>query len=134
MPSDVQEPAPSSDPCPRCLRPESLCVCDAIVRIEHRIGLLILQHPQEQDKELGTARLAALHLENAVFKIGLSWPSLEKALGRPADPKRWAILYLGSARPEDFPPGQDVVVLDKKGEPLADQDTALADIDGVVVL
>jgi len=116
------------------LKPAAVCVCDEIVPIEHRIGLLILQHPQEQDKELGTARLAALHFEHAVFAIGLSWPSLAKALGRPADPKRWAILYLGSMRPEDFPPGREVVVLDKKGTPLADQQAALADIDGIVVL
>jgi DTW domain-containing protein YfiP len=112
----------------------ALCICDEIEPIDTRVGLLVLQHPQEQDQELGTARLAALHVRNAVFKIGLSWPSLEKALGRPADPKRWAILYLGSMRPEDFPSGQDVVVLDKKGVPHPDQAAGLANIDGVVVL
>jgi DTW domain-containing protein YfiP len=109
-------------------------VCGTFEPIRTRIGLLVLQHPQEQDKDLGTARLAARHLENTVFKVGLSWPSLEKALGRPADPKRWAILYLGSMQPDDFPPDQGIVVLDKKGVPLADQERALADIDGVVVL
>src|SRR5437870_10856327 len=60
-------------------------------------ALPILQHPQEQDRMLGTARLAALQIENAVLRVGLSWSSLAKALGRPAEPRRWAILYLGSA-------------------------------------
>lgn len=128
------EPVAAADECPRCLKPVALCVCDTVVPIENRIGLLILQHPQEQAKELGTARLTALHLTDAVFKIGLSWPSLAAALGRPADPKRWAVLYLGSMRPEDFPPGRELVVLDKKGAPLPEQESALDEIEGVVVL
>jgi DTW domain-containing protein len=119
--------------CPRCLKPMSLSVCDEVVPIDNRIGLLILQHPQEQDKLLGTARLTAVSLTNAIFKVGLSWASLAKALGRPADPKRWAILHLGSARPSDFPKGREVVVLDKKGVAVPDQDKALAGIEGVVV-
>ena len=47
--------------CPRCHKPLPLCVCDSITPIESRIELLILQHPQEQDRALGTARLTALH-------------------------------------------------------------------------
>jgi DTW domain-containing protein YfiP len=123
------EPVAAEDDCPRCLKPVSLCVCDTVMPIENRIGLLILQHPQEQAKELGTARLTALHLTDAVFKIGLSWPSLAAALGRPADPKRWAVLYLGSMQPEDFPPGRELVVLDRKGAPLPEQEAALDEIE-----
>jgi DTW domain-containing protein YfiP len=119
--------------CPRCLKPMTLSVCDEVTAVDNRVALLILQHPQEQDKLLGTARLTAVCLQHAAFKIGLSWPSLAKALGRPADPKRWAILHLGSARPADFPAGREVVVLDKKGNAVPDQDRALADIEGVVV-
>ena len=136
-PLDTDDLAPepvAGDECLRCLKPLALCVCDTVKPIENRIGLLILQHPQEQAKELGTARLTALHLTDAVFKIGLSWPSLAAALGRPADPKRWAVLYLGSMRPEDFPPGRELVVLDKKGAPLPEQELTLDEIEGVVVL
>lgn len=121
-------------PCPHCLKPAALCVCDGVVPIDNRIGLLVLQHPQEQAKELGTARLAVRHFQDAVFKIGLSWPSLAAALGRPADPRRWAVLYLGSMRPQDFPADRELVVLDKKGAPLPDQDGALSEIEGVIVL
>src|SRR5438445_7250728 len=85
--------------CPHCGKPQPLCICDSIVPIESRISLLILQHPQEQDRALGTVRLTALHFPNAVLRVGLSWPSLSKALGRPVhDPSRWAVLYLGSAK------------------------------------
>ena len=31
----------------------------------------MLQHPQEQDKTLGTARVVVQSLKNAVFKVGL---------------------------------------------------------------
>src|SRR5262249_54107788 len=79
--------------CPRCRKPQSLCVCEGIAAIDNAISLLILQHPQEQDRDLGTARLVALHFHKAMVKIGLSWPSLTKILGAPADPKRWAVLY-----------------------------------------
>ena len=131
-----QAPAPAAivGDCPRCLKPQPLCICDTVEPIESRVALLILQHPQEQDRALGTARLTAQHFRNATLKIGLSWPSLTKALGRPADPQRWAVLYLGSARAAQLAPGRDVVVLDRKGAALPDQEAALAEIDGVVVL
>ncbi|MGE4064387.1 MAG: tRNA-uridine aminocarboxypropyltransferase [Rhodospirillaceae bacterium] len=124
--------------CPRCGKMPPLCVCAEVVPIQNRIRLVILQHPQEQDVDLGTARLTALHFRNAAVRIGLSWPSLSKALGlkpgEQADPKRWAVLYLGSARPATFPPGRTVVALDKKGEPAADQEQALKYLQGVIVL
>lgn len=134
--TDVTE-QPALEPvaeCPRCGKPETLCVCQDIQPIDNKIALLILQHPQEQDKALGTARLTALHFKNAVFKTGLSWPSLTKALGRTADPKRWATLYLGSADPAMLALGQSVVALDAKGNLLPIQEMALADIEGVIVL
>jgi hypothetical protein len=134
--TDVTEqpvPEPVAE-CPRCGKPETLCVCKDLQPIDNKIALLVLQHPQEQDKALGTARLTALHFKNAVFKTGLSWPSLTKALGRNADPKRWATLYLGSVDPALTAPGYPVVALDAKGNLLPVQETALSDIDGVIVL
>ncbi len=112
-----------------------LCVCDGIAPIDNRISVLILQHPQEQDRALGTARLTAMHLTNAVLKIGLSWPSLSKALGRPvADPSRWAVLYLGSAKVADLDAQSDIVAINRKGEIEGDQRAILKDIEGIVLL
>jgi DTW domain-containing protein YfiP len=135
--SNVEIEGPASEPvedCPRCGKPLTLCVCQDIRPIDNKISVLILQHPQEQDKTLGTARLTALHLKDAVFKTGLSWPSLAKALGRAADPKRWATLYLGSVDPAMLAPGQPVVALDAKGKLLSMQEMALTDVEGIIVL
>lgn len=126
--------AVAPEECPRCRKPPALCVCDGVVPFDNRVSLLILQHPQEQDRTLGSARLAALHFKNALFKIGLSWPSLSKIVGRDADPKRWAVLYLGSSAAEKLAPGRDIVVLNRKGEALPDQGQALRDIEGVILL
>jgi len=121
--------------CPRCLKPLPLCICDSVTPIDNRISLLILQHPQEQDRALGTARLTALHFKNTVVTIGLSWPSLSKALGRQvADPSRWAVLYLGSAKVADLGTDRDIVAINRKGEIEDNQRAILKDIEGVVLL
>jgi DTW domain-containing protein len=121
--------------CPHCQKPMPLCICDSVTPIDNRIALLILQHPQEQDRALGTARLTAQHFENAVVKVGLSWPSLSKALGRPvSDPSRWAVLYLGSAKVADLDTDREVVAIDRKGAIETDQRGILGDIEGVVLL
>ncbi|MEA2943584.1 MAG: tRNA-uridine aminocarboxypropyltransferase [Bradyrhizobium sp.] len=121
--------------CANCHKPLPLCICDSITPIANRISLLILQHPQEQDRALGTARLLALHFKNAVLKIGLSWPSLSKALGRQvADPSRWAVLYLGSAKVADLDTDREVVAINRKGEVEDNQRAILKDIEGIVLL
>ncbi|HAP12700.1 MULTISPECIES: tRNA-uridine aminocarboxypropyltransferase [unclassified Afipia] len=120
--------------CTRCGKPLPLCICDSVTPIRNRIELLILQHPQEQDRALGTARLTAQHFEKVTHKIGLSWPSLSKALGRSVDPQDWAILYLGSAKVADLATDRDVVAIDRKGEIEDHQRQILKDIEGVVLL
>jgi len=120
--------------CPRCGKPLSLCICEDIAPITNKVSLLVLQHPQEQDRSLGTARLAVLHFKDAMLKIGLSWPSLSKILGRPADPQRWAILYLGSAQGMALAPDREVILLDKKGNAEPFQEAALRDLEGIILL
>ena len=124
--------------CPHCQKPESLCVCVEVTPIANRIAVLVLQHPQEQDKVLGSAGLAVRHFATAALRVGLSWPSLAKALGPLAervstDPKRWAVLYLGAARAAELPRGRDVVAVDGKGKPAADQAAALAGLAGILI-
>lgn len=128
------DPTNSAGDCPCCLKPKALCVCDGIEPIDNRVTLVVLQHPQEQDRTLGTAGLAVQSLKNAVLKIGLSWPSLSKLLGRTAEPARWAVLYLGSAKAATLAPDREVVLLNRKGDALPDQDAALRAIEGVILL
>src|SRR5215475_7314279 len=121
--------------CPHCGKPTPLCICDSVTPIENRIAILILQHPQEQDRALGTARLTARHFNDAVVKIGLSWPSLSKALGRPVgDPSRWAVLYLGSAKVSELDTDAEIVAINRKGEMEQGQRAILKEIEGIVLL
>jgi DTW domain-containing protein YfiP len=129
------EAAEAIPECPHCHKPMPLCICDSITPIDNKIELLILQHPQEQDAALATARVAAQHFKKATVKIGLSWPSLAKALGKPvADPQRWAILYLGSAKVSDFETDRDILAIDRKGQAEENQRALLKDIQGIVLL
>jgi DTW domain-containing protein YfiP len=130
---DEHDAGPQAAVCPHCAKPDCLCVCESVAPVENRVALLILQHPQEQDRLLGTARLAVRALTDAQLKVGLSWPSLSKALGRDADPAEWAILHLGAAHAKDLPRDREVIVLDKNGVVLPDQDRALAGLKGVVI-
>ncbi|HEY6718494.1 MAG TPA: tRNA-uridine aminocarboxypropyltransferase [Reyranella sp.] len=98
--------------------------------VDNKIAVLILQHPQEQDHVLGTARLLCQTLAHAKLSVGLSWRNLAHALGEPGA-KDWGVLYLGSAHAGGKGP---LVALNQKGEPLADQDGARHGLRGIVVL
>jgi DTW domain-containing protein YfiP len=133
--NDGVAPIAATPDCPHCRKPLPLCVCEGVTPIKNRVEVLILQHPQEQDRALGTARLTAMHFANAVLKVGLSWPSLSKALGRPvADPSCWAVLYLGSAKVADLDTTEEVVAINRKGEVEENQRAILRGIEGVVLL
>jgi DTW domain-containing protein YfiP len=123
--------------CTRCLKPQDLCVCDDISIFNSELHVLILQHPQEPDKKLGSAHIAHLSLPNSTLKTGLSWANLSKALGRPAESSRWAVLYLGSGVKN---PGAKLEAglhfVDKKGERLAsDKVRAIKQtLEGIIVI
>ena len=68
--------------------------------------MLVLQHPQEQDRVLGTARLLAHSLTDARVSVGLSWRNLGHAISagteqRTTDPRQWGVLYLGGGKVGD---------------------------------
>jgi DTW domain-containing protein YfiP len=73
--------------------------------------VVVLQHPQEQDVTLGTARLLVTNLTRAKVAVGLSWRSLGAALGEDVDPARWAVIF-----PRKGPAqGKGTRVVDKQG-------------------
>jgi DTW domain-containing protein YfiP len=124
----------TTETCPHCEKPLSLCICDSITPIDNRITVLILRHPQEQDRDLGTARIAKLQLTNSILKTGLSWPSLTKLMGKTTDPKRWGVLYLGTAKAATPLPIQPLTIVTRKGNPSEQQDELLANMEGIIVL
>ena len=120
--------------CPRCAKPTALCICDRVEPADTRLRVVILQHPQENDAVLGTARLVTLTLPKAEIRVGLSWASLDHATGlTDANRERWAVLAgvkLGVELPEEVR-GQPVVVTDRKGRV---RDLKRHGLDGIIVL
>ena len=102
--------------------------------VDNRIFVLILQHPREKKEALATAAITRAVLSRSELVVGLSWSNLSQALGRQVDAKRWAVLYLGSARPARFVLRHEVIALDRRGEATTDQEAMLKGIDGVVLL
>lgn len=97
------------------------------------VEVVILQHPQEDDVVLGTAPLVAASLDRARVVVGLSWPSLEAAVGREGvERARWGVLF-ASKLPEGTSPPKPgtVTVHDRHGRP---RDDGAAPLDGLVVL
>jgi tRNA-uridine aminocarboxypropyltransferase len=101
--------------------------------IDNRVFVLILQHPHEQREALSTAPLITATLRQARLVIGLSWPGLTRAFGGPAEPKRWAVLHLGAARPATAE-RREMSVLDRDDEPLADPGAVFRSLRGIVIL
>ena len=128
--------------CLRCRKPvlpQDLCVCAELTQHRNRVAVLVLRHPQEKDRVLGTARLIELQLANASVVTGLSWRNLAHALGRDAkpralDPSNWGVLYQGPKTDRPARESAGVIAVDRAGKPLADQARGLAGIRGVIVL
>lgn len=82
--------------CSRCARPQATCYCAHVAVVPTRSRLLVLQHPREQDKAIGTARIAALGLPEAEIVVGIDFTDdarVHAALGDPARPP--VLLYPG---------------------------------------
>ena len=76
--------------CARCLRPAVVCWCDHVVTVPTRTHVVIVQHPAERTKAIGTGRMAAMCLPGAQVVTSKGWeasPALARLLadgGRPA--------------------------------------------------
>jgi DTW domain-containing protein YfiP len=102
--------------------------------IDNRVFVLILQHPHEKREPLATAPAVVATLRHAKLVTGLSWPNLARALGRDADPRRWAVLYLGSARPAALADRRELTLLGRDVQPIADPAQILRGLDGIVLI
>ncbi len=122
--------AEPKDKCPNCWKKPSLCLCEEIQVVKASHEVLILQHPQESRNPLTTARLISLTLPKTTHKVGFSWRSLSKALGREnVDPKSWAVLYLGTTKKMENLKPLPFQVVTSHGEPVSPKT-----IRGVVIL
>jgi DTW domain-containing protein YfiP len=109
----VTDPVDTSADCAVCGKPRAVCVCDRCAPLEVRRRLVVLQHPQEQDRLLGTVPLLEGAV-GAVRKVGLSWGNLAGATG---DNGRWAVVW-PSQLPRELSTAEaalPVLALDRQG-------------------
>jgi DTW domain-containing protein YfiP len=95
-------------------------VCDRVTQVNTKLRVVILQHPQEDDALLGTARLVTATLPRAEIRVGLSWASLEHALDLPEGQREhWAVLAAAklSDQAADLAQRTPVLLVDRKGAP-----------------
>ncbi len=118
--------------CPVCGKTLQLCVCSDAEPFDNKHFVLILQHPQEQDKDLGTAKIICQRLKNSQLEIALSRPSLAAILKRPADPKKWGVLYLGAQN--ETPTASGLYALSRKGNLLPNTAEILDSLEGIILL
>jgi DTW domain-containing protein YfiP len=119
--------------CSACEKPRAMCICDRVDPVQTKLRVVVLQHPQEDDETLGTAKLVTLTLPNSEIRIGLSWASLDHALGtKNAKKDRWAVLAAAKLPAElsDDVKAQPVILVDRNGAP---QDLK-RQLDGIIVL
>ena len=122
-------------PCARCGKPPGVCICDRVEPVPTKLKVVILQHPQEDDALLGTSKLTELTLPNSEIRIGLSWASLEHALGtkKKLARDRWAVLAAAKL-PGPIPEAEQdspVLVMDRNGKL---RDLKRHGLDGIIVL
>jgi len=98
----------------RCGKPRWACVCDRVIPLKPKTRILILQHPQEDDVVLGTARIVTSAIASAKLVVGLSWPSLEAVLDEKVDRNRWASVYAHKV-PEDAKGLNGAIIMDRHG-------------------
>jgi DTW domain-containing protein len=59
--------------CTRCLKPRLTCFCEQIRPFRVGLQIVILQHPRERRRTVGTARIAHLCIENSKLIYGRSF-------------------------------------------------------------
>ncbi|MFT3926119.1 MAG: tRNA-uridine aminocarboxypropyltransferase [Myxococcales bacterium] len=59
--------------CSRCRRPAVVCYCAHLPTLETHNRVLVLQHPRERDKAVGTAHMASLCLPHSHVAVGVDF-------------------------------------------------------------
>lgn len=89
--------------------------------VRNSIEILILQHPQEAKSPLTTVPLLTQLLGHCTHRVGFSWGSLKKALGKKTGEQQvnsaeWVVLFVGTQKKmPKMGPEEKFLILDKKG-------------------
>nr|WP_086938162.1 tRNA-uridine aminocarboxypropyltransferase [Thaumasiovibrio occultus] len=80
--------------CQRCGKAEKACICPWIQSVDTKTELIVLQHPSEVNRAIGTARILDLALARCQVLVGEDFSddaALNQALAR--RDIRWFVLY-----------------------------------------
>ncbi|MFC1642395.1 tRNA-uridine aminocarboxypropyltransferase [Myxococcota bacterium] len=93
------DPASGRSPrsvCARCRRPLTACYCRYLTSLPTKTRVVLLQHPRERGRAIGTAHMASLCLPQAELCVGVDWrgsSTVARALSDSASPP--ILLYPG---------------------------------------
>lgn len=59
--------------CYRCWKPQRVCVCTLLPQVANRTPVVILQHPREKNRPIGTVRFAKLGLQRCEVEVYAPW-------------------------------------------------------------
>ena len=71
--------------CPQCSKALQACICQWVTPLESNVELIILQHPSEEHRPMGTARILSLSLKNSVTIVGEDFSDNEQLNNMLAD-------------------------------------------------
>src|SRR4051812_2892075 len=82
--------------CRRCLKSEITCYCKRVRPFRSRLQFVLLQHPLEYRKSIGTARMTYHCVENSLLILGTDFnenPEVNQLIGNPEN--HCVVLYPG---------------------------------------
>jgi len=72
--------------CSQCGKARKACICESIIALDSQVELIILQHPTEEQRPMGTARILSLSLENCRLFVGEDFRNHSELNGLLAQP------------------------------------------------
>jgi len=97
--------------CPQCRKALKACICQWITPLKSDVELIILQHPSEEHRPMGTARILSLSLKNSVTIVGEDFSDNERLNALLADEQYQHVILYPS---EHSVPVESVTRPDKK--------------------
>ena len=101
--------------CFRCLRPNITCFCQQLRPVTTELELVLLQHPAERRRTIGTARMAHLCITNSRLIVGHEFQTHQKVNELIEDPVNACVtLYPGPESLDIGIPGRWVTPTQKR--------------------
>jgi DTW domain-containing protein YfiP len=126
--------------CVQCEKDSSICICSHLKKAASNVRFVVLRHPQEKNKALGTALLLKLTVPDTVVRTGLSWAKLSKVLGDgpnagPIDSKNWGVLFFSPTQSKALPQISGLYEIKKnESQPLKLNEGEIKKFEGFVFL